>query len=445
MDACKYWATHVMTSAERINKVLLYSRDDQTFAQTIEEYISTRKDVGFNKQQTISMPWIHITLQKISPEHTFQTSNWVMSLFQYLTPTPTNRESAVAPCFIRDVLSMKENNSIVVGIDVTNKLTLYTIDDHTAVIECIYYHTLPYMDWKEQCNHLRPLPPPPATAIGYTVEVISKRLVRRPTINGNMPKTIVELHKSKYAVAKPSKIPAALLNPLKWPLPEPCSPLVHSMTSKPSNFLVPGSIDPPMFRHPSQLCTADLTDKTFQSYLKHYMQHRIGNVHHIDEGLLSSPPDPQPIQTHRMDTPHDLPGQVSASPAFTLSHLCRVPELALLASQVTNAETRWRTQSDADAKQAGPAQKSSLNACSCLSTTTHMKMKHLFMWAVLNLYKQGSIVLCDRPFSLPSDFVPVSSPMFSSHHLSSAKCIVLKRMSTSQIHQCIRRTRPMFL
>lgn len=179
-----------------------------------------------------------------------------------------------------------------------------------------------------------------------------------------------------------------------------------------------------MLRHPSQLRTADLTGETFQSYLKHYMQHGIGNVHHIDEGLLSSPPNLQPIQTHRTDTPHTLPGQVSASPAFTLSHLRRVPELALLASRVTNAETRRHAQSDADAKQAGPAQKSSLNARSRSSTTTHMRMKRLFMWAVLNLYKQGSIVLCNRPLAPPSNLVPASSPMFSSRHPSSAKCVV---------------------
>jgi hypothetical protein len=53
-----------------------------------------------------------------------------------------------------------------------------------------------------------------------------------------------------------------------------------------------------------------------------------------------------------------------------------------------------------------------------------MKMKRLFMWAVIKLYKQGSIVFYDRRLSPPSNFVPVSSPMFSSPHHSSAKCVI---------------------
>jgi hypothetical protein len=178
-----------------------------------------------------------------------------------------------------------------------------------------------------------------------------------------------------------------------------------------------------MYRHPSQLRTADLTDETFQSYLKHYMQHGFGNVHHVEEWPLSSPPDIQPNDTHRTDTSASH-GPASTPPAFTLSHLRRVPELALLANRVTNAETRRRAQSDGDAKRAGPAQKSSLNARSRSGTTTPTRMKRLFMWAVIKLYEQGSIVLYDRPLSPPSDFVPVSRPMFSSPHPSSAKCVV---------------------
>ncbi|KAG2754080.1 hypothetical protein P692DRAFT_20870193 [Suillus brevipes Sb2] len=118
--------------------------------------------------------------------------------------------------------------------------------------------------------------------------------------------------------------------------------------------------DPPVYRHLSQLRTADLTDETFQSYLKHYMQHGFGNMHHIEKWPLTSPPDIQPNEMHRTDTSASR-GPASTPPAFTLSHLCRVPELALLASWVTNTETRRRTQSDTDVKRAGPAQKSSLN------------------------------------------------------------------------------------
>ncbi|KAG1741745.1 hypothetical protein EDD22DRAFT_851671 [Suillus occidentalis] len=86
----------------------------------------------------------------------------------------TITDTAVAKCFARDAFSMKDNNSIgpnfdfywlghvpcrsvhivgvVVGIDVTDRWTVYT---------------------KRRDRPLPP-PPPPATAIGYPVEVIGK-------------------------------------------------------------------------------------------------------------------------------------------------------------------------------------------------------------------------------------------------------------------------------
>ncbi|KAI0828598.1 hypothetical protein BC628DRAFT_80078 [Trametes gibbosa] len=72
----------------------------------------------------------------------------------------TFTKAAIAPCFIRDVLEMRESGSrdmeffwlgripcrtvrvvgLVVGIQVWERRTIYTIDDGTAVIDCAYVH-----------------------------------------------------------------------------------------------------------------------------------------------------------------------------------------------------------------------------------------------------------------------------------------------------------------
>ncbi|KAG1721949.1 uncharacterized protein EDB91DRAFT_1064161 [Suillus paluster] len=407
----------------------------------------------------------------------------------------TNTEKARAPCFIGDVLSMRESIvkgpniefywlghipcrtvlivGVVVGIQDSQKWRLYTVDDSTGVIECMLRHPQPYahLDPKSRLEAARlsklenappPPPPNPVTAIGHPVRVIGKvtqfqdeRQIKaisiKPCESTNDQwkhvRTVVELHKSKYAVPKPFEIPVETLSDKlrRWsswkrPLPahEPSSPLAHSLTSAPSSLLIPGTIvsaalssthtqligsqDPPKFLHPSRLRTADLTDLTFQSYLKHYMQHAIGNVRHWDIGEwpLSTPTELQP--TGILFASH---GQASNSPAFTLSHLRRVPELALLASRVVDAETRRRARPDADAEKVGHTQSSSgktVKTRSHPNTTARVRMKRLFMLAVLRLYKDGSVVLYDRPLPPPSSSVPVSSPMFSG--LSSAKCVV---------------------
>lgn len=117
----------------------------------------------------------------------------------------TFSKEATAPCFIRDALSMKESNArdtdfywlghvpcrsviivgIVVGIQDYEKRTLYTIDDSTAVIECVLRHrSLPKPPTnadtsrptqKSKWEATSPPPPPtPVTAIGYPVQIIGK-------------------------------------------------------------------------------------------------------------------------------------------------------------------------------------------------------------------------------------------------------------------------------
>ncbi|KAG1785183.1 uncharacterized protein HD556DRAFT_1450935 [Suillus plorans] len=356
--------------------------------------------------------------------------------------TWTHKAQATAPCFIRDVYSMRESAStgprssfywlghvpcrivhiigVVVGIDVREKGTLYTVDDSMEVIDCMLRHPGPlaHLDANAKAalwpSGWRPapapvsVPPPPATAIGYSVEVIGKVIEfhNQRQINAKSIKacestndqwkhaiTVVELHKSKYSVPKPFKIlvevdPPSLI-PSKCPLREPSSPLMHSAASKLSSFVIPGSIDPPQFRHPSQLRTSDLTDKTFQLYLQHYFRHAPGDVPHFD---------------YRQFFLMQTPGQ-STSPPTMLSHLRWIPELALLANRVVHAEKQRRTPTDAGGEKAAQTRKSFISRFS--SDHLRVKMKRLFMWAVLQLYEQGSIVLYDGLLDAPTASVSI--------------------------------------
>ncbi|KAG2740341.1 hypothetical protein P692DRAFT_20822678 [Suillus brevipes Sb2] len=307
-----------------------------------------------------------------------------------------NNVKAKAPCFIRDVLAMREIITegsdgslywlghipcrivhvigVVIGIDVCDRWTVYTVDDSTAVIECVLRHPPPYanVDRKsmstQEWRALRKIPPPPpphVTAVGYPVEVIGKVMQFHDACDSSNDQwkhfvTVVGLHKSKYSVPKPFVIPLEM---------EP-DVLQNSVKGSPSADLP----------HPSKLRPADLTDHKFKSYLKHYMLHAPGNVPHWD----------------------------ITSPAFTLSHLRRIPELAHLASRVVHAETRRRAQRGVHATQ----------------PHLRVRMKRLFMWAILRLYEEGAIVLYDKPLipiSLSPSAPPVNLPVANSSASSDAQ------------------------
>ncbi|KAG1863912.1 hypothetical protein F4604DRAFT_1586773, partial [Suillus subluteus] len=394
----------------------------------------------------------------------------------------TTTEKATAPCFIRDVLSMRERRKssfywlghipchtalivgVVVGIEVSERWTIYTVDDSTAVIQCMLRHPLPYahLDRKALTSAVltelrsRPLPPPPppATDIGYLVQVIG-RYVLSAFLTFALPPSeacdstndqwkhalaVVQLHKSKYAVPKPFEIPAEVVsdrsescNSSKRPLPGPSSPLTHSATSGPSGFVVPGSADPPKFRHPSQLRTAELTDTTFQLYLKHYLDYAPAQELEWDfPAELSQSAQTPEVQTARAWTPTPPTGPAG----FTLSHLRRIPDLALLASLVVSAETKRRDRASIKKEKARtPSKPVSPNPPRWVSPphAPREKMKRLFLWAILKLYQEGTVVFCDRPLlnvsglaSLPVFDIPKStrianSSMFWSADISSSQ------------------------
>lgn len=103
--------------------------------------------------------------------------------------------------------------------------------------------------------------------------------------------------------------------------------------------------------------------------------------------------------------------------AFTLSHLRRVPELAVLARRVVNEEARRRAREERERNAAPQARSSSSSkAASTFSGRERppepraKKMKRLFQFALRQLYDEGSIVLWDGPvLPLPSPAPPLTA------------------------------------
>ncbi|KIJ61835.1 hypothetical protein HYDPIDRAFT_42336 [Hydnomerulius pinastri MD-312] len=231
----------------------------------------------------------------------------------------------------------------------------------------------------------------------------------------------------------------------------------------------------PKLRHPSRLHTRDLTANTFRMYVKHYMDNVPPEPPHgglesescraesdgEEEAVVRTPTkrrmwgedaeDGHGGRTPRASSssrprPHGAPpqtqtraqAQTPTTPptlGFTLSHLRRVPELALLAERVVRAETRRREKAEREKeKEKQRSQTRPASSSSKPSTTTpkpssaapkpepkpkppppdppHKKMKRLFAWAVVKLYEEGSIVLWDGAVrALPRVDPPSSSSL----------------------------------
>jgi hypothetical protein len=192
--------------------------------------------------------------------------------------------------------------------------------------------------------------------------------------------------------------------------------------------------EPPKLRHPSRLHTRDLTENTFRLYLKHYMDHApITSSSRTSDLDVNDDPFTTPTKRHcihfydqtpkarttytacdrtpRGSAPANTTSGNSPTSGFTLSHLRRVPELALLAGRVVHAETKRRARAEKETQkskaEASKSLKSGFNAPA--QTKTRLKIKRIFSWAVLKLYEEGSIVLWDGPVCpLP---VPILVPL----------------------------------
>ena len=148
--------------------------------------------------------------------------------------------------------------------------------------------------------------------------------------------------------------------------------------------------------------------------------------HARDEAGGDDEPTPRPRPIARSASRGGGGGEDAPTLGVTLSHLRRVPELALLAARVVRAEARKRDKVDrekdresshsripsstsASARPNGRREGNGNGSAPAPRTgaaadTTHKKMKRLFSWAVVKLYEEGSIVLWDgdvQPLPVP--------------------------------------------
>ncbi|KAI0090315.1 hypothetical protein BDY19DRAFT_939543 [Irpex rosettiformis] len=253
-----------------------------------------------------------------------------------------------------------------------------------------------------------------------------------------------------------------------------------------------GPMSPPRLRHPSRLHTRDLTANTFRIYVKHYMdnappdhtslsskfsaglvsnfsedeseedgwegqeepvtptkpRHRANQENQYEVDLT-----PMPRKVGRSNATlrksditesdnGDIDGDGSGLRGYTLSHLRRVPELAMLARRVVETEYKRRAKEQRKKLKEAQQGSSSFSASSVphRSGTTpttikstsialgkgnesepiSAKMKRLFRYAIRQLYQEGSIVMWDGSVRrLPQPMVRIPRPSFTSN----AECI----------------------
>ena len=178
--------------------------------------------------------------------------------------------------------------------------------------------------------------------------------------------------------------------------------------------------------HPTKVHKQDLTVNTLKIYLKHYMDNQA--YANGDSMTLESPATVSDVPTKRRRTSADplmprsafenRPSPVSPSESIqkpktrkkidpeagirglTMSYLCRVPELRLLAEKIVAAEDKKKYQ---DAKQAREMAKSQGLPIPPKTedpkprTSIRERTKRLFRQAIIKLYDEGSIVLWDGP------------------------------------------------
>ncbi|KAJ7444573.1 hypothetical protein B0H11DRAFT_2088732 [Mycena galericulata] len=219
---------------------------------------------------------------------------------------------AVAPCFAKDVLEMRESGvkdaeyfwlgrvpcrsvklaGLLVGVQVYETRIVYYLDDGSAVVECNHRLTAPALNKKDA--KAEPSPLKPVAYVGDSVFIVGRvtpwRNTRRVVIDSiekcpsanDEPRhwiAVRVLHRTHYSLDEPFEIPAR-------PAPQPppttnvapvLAPTPSTSSSAPSSaFNSPvkstsSQASPHRLRHPSRLHTQDLTDNAFRIYLKHYM------------------------------------------------------------------------------------------------------------------------------------------------------------------------------
>ncbi|KAJ6632263.1 hypothetical protein B0H10DRAFT_1976762 [Mycena sp. CBHHK59/15] len=370
---------------------------------------------------------------------------------------------AVASCFVQDVYNMPENGvkdaeffwlgrvpcrsvklvGMLVGVQTYETRVVYSLDDGTAVIECQHRPpapSKPKLD-KTKPETQQPLLEPLAY-VGYSVTIIGRIVpwhdTRRILVDSmvqcvsandepNHWIAVRALHETHYSLKDPFVLP---LRPSSQdsnavPVVVPVTPFSSASTpSSPLKSLVKSPTSshasPHKLRHPSRLHTADLTSNAFRIYLKHYMDNADDDVQLLvpepstptksSRKLPLGEETPRPHQriaelTPRRVAPLDFTRsffQDDPTRGFTVSHLRRVPELALMAKRVVKAEAKRRArEARRKANEAALSQKPSAPVVTSDMRKDldklHPRMKRLFNWAILQLIKEGDVIPWDGP------------------------------------------------
>ncbi|KAF9260508.1 hypothetical protein L218DRAFT_872203 [Marasmius fiardii PR-910] len=393
---------------------------------------------------------------------------------------------ATAPCYIRDVFQMRHHQDkgspvvkyenaligehffwlkrvpcrsvkflgLVVGVQVLQNRIIYTVDDGTSVIDCLYRCSPSPQSPSKKKNLTNIQPPKPMFYTGQRVRVTGKIIQfhdnRQVVIDSigictsanEQPvhwKHVLSLHKSYYLSSEPFTIPTApnpmpesevipqtLSHPSPWRYPESyeinrvlSTGMIDPLISQLSTYVY--SQSPRKLHHPSRLHSRDLTAITFRIYVKHYIDNYSSIAHaesNDDENEVTSSAIGTPTKglhrsTYSERTPRpsrsipvDLPNRHSSSklhpdPAssnlrgFTLSFLRRVSELSDMAHKVVRAEAKRRAREIKKKEKHGT--KTSASSSRQDQTELSVKMKRLWRTTIIQLAREGSIVLWNGP------------------------------------------------
>ncbi|KAK0494728.1 hypothetical protein EDD18DRAFT_1175766 [Armillaria luteobubalina] len=341
-------------------------------------------------------------------------------------------EAATVLCFVRDIHAMtqtlvKDRNvfwigkvpcrrvnfvGMIVGVQDTGKRIKITVDDGTAVIDCVPSSVMPPTPALSSSSKSTSLLASSTTIrIGHLVRVVGRVEERHDTKEIRFDSVeqcksfndephhwqkVSSLHKTYYSSPEPFVIPSATNQAQNQEF------VAHmSQASINDELFSPvqepqarsSSQSPQKFAHPSRLRSSQLTDNTFRLYLKYYMEnppHAPSQDMSDTDIELDATPRPR---AHHLRMSSDMHG-------FTLSFLRRVPELSNMAKHVVHANIkRLRRQEREAAKASSQILRKSQNPS---RESLGAKKKQLFIKALVDLMQEGSIVLWNGPNHLLS-------------------------------------------
>ncbi|KAJ3509340.1 hypothetical protein NMY22_g16330 [Coprinellus aureogranulatus] len=405
----------------------------------------------------------------LSPSKDTQRVQAEARVLKTTTPTPQQifswilTPAAVAPCHVRDVLSLQERlegkgelvqtnkhvgpdfywlgrvpcrNVRVVGlvVEVTQyeHRTLYTIDDGTGVLECVQkIQPVTVIPEPGKPPPFAPEYPPPAANVGDHVCVVGRAqrrgefwqilidaIERSRSANDELKHHLFVrgLHATHYDLKEPFAVPI----PEKVGQAGPSTP-----TQKPPSSRPPANVGPStptrklaLPKQPSQR-SPSVAPSSPQTVLA---SSPVKNEH-IPATSADSTPKPAGFRkwkTRPSIDPINLGGYPSSPPkeektlrGYTISYLRRVPELALLAHRVAKQEIRAarKQAKDKEKSERSKSRPSSSSKPPSSSSTsvrqssipTNKDVKRLFIRALNELYREGSIVIWDCPSYSCSD------------------------------------------